>query len=178
MEPSKSAERKAKSYVIGRKIFLFHNTIKGAEASAIIYSLVETAKMNKLNIYQYLYTLLLYMPDYKNEPEGIEELMPWSEFIRVRCSSVEYDDSVSAYYSDADVPNFESLKDLLCQKCLDKVAEFYNEQMEDGEESHIGATGFALIDFQTKELYRLSDPYRGYMIRDYYIPYNLREKTT
>lgn len=88
-----AAERKAKSYVIGRKNFLFHDTVKGAEASAIIYSLVETAKMNKLNIYQYLYTLLLYMPDYKNEPEGIEELMPWSEFIKVSCSSVEYEES-------------------------------------------------------------------------------------
>lgn len=83
--------------------------------------------------------------------------------------------SVSAYYSDADAPDFEKLKDLLCQKCLDKVTEFYNEQMENEEESRIGTTGFALIDFQTKELYRLSDPYRGYMIRDYYIQYDLRE---
>ena len=47
--------------------------------------------MNRLNIYQYLYTLLLYMPDYKNKPEGIEELRPWSEFIRVSCSSVKYE---------------------------------------------------------------------------------------
>ena len=36
-------------------------------------SLIETAKANNLNIYQYLYTLLLYMPDYKNEPAGICE---------------------------------------------------------------------------------------------------------
>lgn len=35
-------------------------------------SLVETAKANNLNAYKYLYTLLLYMPDYKNEPAGIE----------------------------------------------------------------------------------------------------------
>ena len=48
-------------------------------ASSIIYSLVETAKLNNLNIYAYLETVLLYMPDYKNEPEGIEELMPWSD---------------------------------------------------------------------------------------------------
>nr|WP_270271103.1 hypothetical protein [Enterocloster clostridioformis] len=30
-------------------------------------------------------TVLLYMPDYKDEPEGIEELMPWSEMIQQRC---------------------------------------------------------------------------------------------
>ena len=54
-------------------------------ASSIIYSLVETAKLNNLNIYAYLETVLLYMPDYKNEPEGIEELMPWSDMIQQRC---------------------------------------------------------------------------------------------
>jgi len=79
------AENIARPYVVGRKNFLFHDTVKGARASAIIYSLVETAKLNNLNIYAYLETVLLYMPDYKNEPEGIEELMPWSEMIQQRC---------------------------------------------------------------------------------------------
>jgi len=46
--------------------------------------LVETAKLNVLNIYAYLETVLLYMPDYQNEPEGIEELMPWSDMIQQR----------------------------------------------------------------------------------------------
>ncbi|MCD7790266.1 MAG: IS66 family transposase [Bacteroides thetaiotaomicron] len=82
------AERQAKSYGTGRKNFLFHNSVDGARSSAIIYSLVETAKANHLNIYQYLYTLLLYMPDYKNEPAGVEALMPWSDFIKERCSGV------------------------------------------------------------------------------------------
>ena len=74
------AENIARPYAIGRKNFLFHDTVKGA-----IYSLVETAKLNNLNIYAYLETVLLYMPDYKNEPEGIEELMPWSDMIQQRC---------------------------------------------------------------------------------------------
>ena len=72
-------------HAVGRKNFLFHDTVKGAQASSIIYSLVETAKLNNLNIYAYLETVLLYMPDYKNESEGIEELMPWSEMIQQRC---------------------------------------------------------------------------------------------
>lgn len=70
-----AAERRAKSYATARKNFLFHDTVDGANASAIVMSLIETAKANNLNIYQYLYTLLLYMPDYKNEPAGIKQLM-------------------------------------------------------------------------------------------------------
>ena len=66
---------RAKSYVTARKNFLFHDTVDGANASAIVMSLIETAKANNLNIYQYLYTLLLYMPDYKNEPAGIKQFM-------------------------------------------------------------------------------------------------------
>ena len=83
-----AAERMAKSYVIARKNFLFHGTEKGATASAIAFSIVETAKANDLNVFQYLYTLLLYMPDYKNEPAGIEQLMPWSDFIKEHCSGI------------------------------------------------------------------------------------------
>lgn len=78
------AERQAKSYGTGRKNFLFHDTVSGAKSSAIIYSLVETAKANGLNVL-YLYTLLLYMPDYKDEPAGVEAMMPWSDFIKERC---------------------------------------------------------------------------------------------
>lgn len=82
------AERKAKSYAIGRKAFLFHTSEAGAGASAVMYSIVETAKANNLNIFQYLYTVLLYMPDYLNSSEGIEQLMPWSEFIKEQCSGL------------------------------------------------------------------------------------------
>lgn len=32
--------------------------------------------------------LLLYMPDYKEKPAGIEQLLPWSDFIKERCSGV------------------------------------------------------------------------------------------
>ncbi|MFR0960820.1 MAG: IS66 family transposase [Dorea sp.] len=38
------AERKAKSYAVGRKAFLFHTSEAGAGASAVMYSIVETAK--------------------------------------------------------------------------------------------------------------------------------------
>ncbi|MTK06654.1 MAG: transposase domain-containing protein [Hungatella sp.] len=63
-----------------RKNFLFHDTVKGAKASAIVYTLTETAKANGLNIRLYLETVMTKMLGYKNEPDSIlEELMPWSE---------------------------------------------------------------------------------------------------
>ena len=83
-----AAERRAKSYAIGRKAFLFHTSVTGANASAVMYSMIETAKANNLNVFQYLYMVLLYMPDYKNEPAGIEKLLPWSDFMMEHCTGL------------------------------------------------------------------------------------------
>lgn len=83
-----AAERRVKSYAIGRKAFLFHTSVAGANASAVMYSIIETAKANNLNVFQYLYMVLLYMPDYKNEPEGVEQLLPWSDFITEHCTGL------------------------------------------------------------------------------------------
>ena len=60
----------------------------GAATTAIVFSRTEMVKANNLNVYQYLYMLLLYMQDYKDEPAGIEQLLPWSDFIKERCSGV------------------------------------------------------------------------------------------
>ena len=67
---------------------LFHTSVDGATASSIIYSLVETAKANNLNVFQYLYMVLLYMPGCKSRSEGIEQLLPWSDFIKEHCSGL------------------------------------------------------------------------------------------
>lgn len=79
------AENNARPYVIGRKNFLFHNSVNGAIASSIIFSLVLSAKANKLDIRKYMETVLLKMPDYKNEPEGIRKLLPWSPEMQAEC---------------------------------------------------------------------------------------------
>lgn len=76
----------ARPYAVGRKNFYFHDTPDGAEASSIIYSLAQTAKLNNISVFKYLQTVLLYMPDYVNEPEGIEELMPWSDKMQRLCA--------------------------------------------------------------------------------------------
>ena len=86
-EYANAAERAVKSYVMGRKNFLFHDTVKGARASAVVYTLAETAKANGLNIRLYLETVMTKVLDYKNEPDSIlEELMPWSEAMQQSCS--------------------------------------------------------------------------------------------
>ena len=76
----------ARPYAVGRKNFYFHDTPAGAEASAIIYSLAQTAKLNNLSVFKYLQAVLLCMPDYVHEPEGIEELMPWSDKMKKLCA--------------------------------------------------------------------------------------------
>ena len=98
-----SAERKAKVYATGRKNFLFHDSVDAAKATAIVMSLVETAKANNQNAYKYLYTLLLYMPDYKNEPAGIEQLLPWSTFVQDKCSEI-IDDSLELPENRGNLP--------------------------------------------------------------------------
>jgi transposase len=81
------SENSIRPFVVGRKNWLFSDTPKGADASAIVYSLVETAKANNLNVYTYLNYLLLYMPDmdYRNYPEVMEDMMPWSERVQQEC---------------------------------------------------------------------------------------------
>jgi transposase len=73
------AERSIKPFVIGRKNWLFANTPKGARASAVIYSLVETAKENKLNPYAYLNNLFEKLPNlHSKDNETLDPLLPWN----------------------------------------------------------------------------------------------------
>jgi hypothetical protein len=69
------AERAIKPFVIGRKNWLFANTANGAQASAMLYSLIETAKANGLKPFHYLNHLLEELPKKLQE---IERLLPWN----------------------------------------------------------------------------------------------------
>ena len=76
------AERAIKPFVIGRKNFLFVNTAKGETFSANIYSIVETAKANKLVVERYLTYLFENLSKIDiYESEALENLMPWSDKI-------------------------------------------------------------------------------------------------
>ncbi len=61
------AERSIKPFVMGRKNWLFANTAGGAQASAVIYSLMETAKENALDPYRYLLWVLQNAPQLSEE---------------------------------------------------------------------------------------------------------------
>ena len=67
------AERSIKPFVMGRKNWLFANTPGGAQASAVIYSLIETAKENGLDPYRYLLWVL------QNAPQLSETDETWAE---------------------------------------------------------------------------------------------------
>lgn len=83
------AENSIRPFTVGRKNWLFADTPKGASASAAIYSIIETAKANGLNVYTYLEFLLMWMPDtdWQNHPEDLEDLMPWSQMAQNICKA-------------------------------------------------------------------------------------------
>jgi transposase len=73
------AERSIKPFVIARKNFLFCNTPRGAKASAVIFSVIETAKENGLNPYAYLNYLFEKLPNLESrDDETLDQLLPWN----------------------------------------------------------------------------------------------------
>lgn len=87
-----ASERALRNFTIGRKNWVTINTVRGAQASAIIYSLTETARANNLNVYHYVRHLLTGLPQliYANgkiEESRLEPLMPWSKTLPADCYS-------------------------------------------------------------------------------------------
>jgi transposase len=82
------AERAIKPFVIGRKNWLFSNTQNGATQSAIIYSIIETAKENQLIPFEYLKYLFDQLPNVENcDNEVLDNFMPWSNLLPEFCKS-------------------------------------------------------------------------------------------
>ena len=89
-----ASERALRPFCIGRKNWLFCNTERGAQASANIYSISETAKLNNLRplkYFEYILTQLPYRCDENGEidPNNIDDLMPWSDKIPEECRKVK-----------------------------------------------------------------------------------------
>ncbi len=83
-----ASERAIRPFTIGRKNWQLIDTINGAQASAIIYSIVETAKANNLKPYEYLKYLLTELPnrlDSKNSQLTLDDLLPWSSDLTSSC---------------------------------------------------------------------------------------------
>jgi len=87
-----ASERALRNFTIGRKNWVTINTIRGAQASAVIYSITETARANNLNVYYYIKHLLTELPQLVDENGNIEHsmlepLMPWSKTLPADCYS-------------------------------------------------------------------------------------------
>ena len=70
-------ENSIRPFVVGRKAWLFSDTPAGAHASAVIYSLLETAKANGVEPYAWLRRVLRQLPAAKTV-EDVEALLPWN----------------------------------------------------------------------------------------------------
>lgn len=81
------AEQAIRPFCVGRNNWKLIDTPHGAKASAMIYSLVETAKANNLNIYKYLEYLLTEIPQHEddNDLSFIEDMLPWSKALPDDC---------------------------------------------------------------------------------------------
>ena len=91
-----ASERALRTFCVGKKSWVLISTTRGADASAIIYSITETAKLNGLNPYYYLDHLLteipkLLPPKKKDEEQKLpdrsqlEKLLPWSKELPAKC---------------------------------------------------------------------------------------------
>ena len=82
-----ATERAIRPFTVGRANWHIIDTVHGAQASAMIYSLVETAKANHLKIYEYLKYLLTEIPKHMDDCKlnFVEDLLPWSKSLPQEC---------------------------------------------------------------------------------------------
>lgn len=83
------AERAIKTLVIGRKNWLFSQSFEGAQSSAIILSLIETAKRNNLDPEKYIEYLLDKLPNEENltDQEHLSAYLPWTKEVQEKCKT-------------------------------------------------------------------------------------------
>ena len=83
------AEQAIRPFTLGRKNFVLIESSNGAKASAVLYSLVETAKANGLNTFEYFNLLLTEIPQHvdNNDLHFLDDLLPWSTKVQKACPS-------------------------------------------------------------------------------------------
>lgn len=77
------AENAVRPFALGRKNWLFCNTVKGAASSSIVYSIIETAKANRLKPFEYLEFLLEAVPS--ASVGKLDALLPWGGAVPEKC---------------------------------------------------------------------------------------------
>ena len=85
------AENSIRPFTVGRRNWLFSGSPEGAAASAAVYSIVETAKANNINPYEYLRYIFKYLPGvrFNEEPEFLEDFLPWNPDVQAFCNKAE-----------------------------------------------------------------------------------------
>ena len=80
-------EANIKPFATARRAWLFADTPRGAFANGVLYTLVESARANELDAYEYLKYLLTEMPNnhHLENPEVIDQLLPWSKELPEQC---------------------------------------------------------------------------------------------
>lgn len=88
-----ACERAIRPFCVGRKNWNVIDTVEGAQASAIVYSIAETAKANNLKPYQYFKYLLTELPERisrkKDSTFSLDDLMPWSPKLPMSCRKIK-----------------------------------------------------------------------------------------
>lgn len=88
-----ACERAIRPFCVGRKNWNVIDTVEGAQASAIVYSIAETAKANNLKPYQYFEYLLTELPERisrkKDSTFSLDNLMPWSPKLPMSCRKIK-----------------------------------------------------------------------------------------
>lgn len=84
-------ESHIRPFATARRAWLFADTPKGAIANAVLYTFVESARANELNVYEYLRYLLQVMPntDFNNHPELLNNYLPWSKNLPDECRLIK-----------------------------------------------------------------------------------------
>ena len=82
-----ASERAIRPFCVGRANWHLIDSIKGAQASAAVYSIVETAKANHLKPYEYLIYILTEMPKHMDDTDFsfLDDLLPWAKAIPAVC---------------------------------------------------------------------------------------------
>jgi len=83
-----ATERAIRPFTVFRKVWKLIDTPSGANASAVMYSLIETAKANNIKVYDYIKTLLEEIPKHMDDTNlsFIDDLLPWSASIQDKCA--------------------------------------------------------------------------------------------
>ncbi len=104
-----ACERHIRPFSVARKAWLFCNTMSGAKAAAILYTLVETAKANNADPYYYLKYLLDSMPAHMEDHDRsfLTDMMPWPDAFKTYAVKEKAELIQKYSLNPSDVPPFQ-----------------------------------------------------------------------